>query len=67
MLFLSNELRFPGAGGAGRLAMIHEQCRPRLGLFPLLKSGFSWHQAEMLWAVTLRKYARVKKSGGGKA
>ena len=58
MLLMHDELKFPGAGGAGRLAMIHEKCRPRLGLFSLLKNGFSWHQAEMLWAVTQRKYRR---------
>lgn len=68
MLFISNELRFPGTGGAGRLAMIHEKCRPRLGLFPLLKSGFSWQEAGLLWRITAEKYERERRKsaeGGG--
>ncbi len=64
MLFLSNELRFPSKGGGSG------GYRPSdlvLGAYSLLKSSFSWRQAEMLWAVTLRKYARAKEFGGGKA
>lgn len=56
MLFLSKELRFPSeSGGAGGF-------RPGdlvLGAYSLLKSGFSWRQAEMLWAITLRKHKEV--------
>lgn len=60
MLFLSNELKFPSeGGGAGGI-------RPSdliLGAYALLKSGFSWRQAEFLWNITQRRYAPSEKGG----
>lgn len=57
MLLMHDELKFPGAGGAGRL-----------GLFALLKSGFSWQEAGLLWRITAEKYERERRKsaeGGG--
>ena len=68
MLLMHDELKFPGAGGTGRLAVIYEQCRQRLGLFALLKSGFSWQEARLLWRITAEKYERERQKsaeGGG--
>ena len=57
MLFLSNELKCPSEGGCCNWYYVKfEACRPYLGKYALLKSGFSWHQAEMLWNITQRKY-----------
>lgn len=64
MLFLSNELKWPNeGGGSGWYEANFEACRPYLGKYALLRNGFSWDEAALLWQITQHKYEY--KNGGG--
>lgn len=66
MLLLSNELKCPNkGGGSGWYEANFEACRPYLGKYALLKNGFSWYEAALLWQITQLKYEYKNDGDGG--